>query len=300
MSDEKAPGIIRPPAIFYEHEFTNPTDQTIAAQKNITYLTERIEATPNGIMKYNKGMLYPEKGWPTPEAMWNCNIVKRKLMGLLNIFSYKYSVPMIIGFLINPWKWKWINNAIYWFNWESNWVLASSYYKEEILSPCPKELKKALYLFLFELKIQPEQAKSFAKIFSMLVETDNAYRYRIEDILTETTKEALLKSPRREIKRLLETYVSREHGGIEKKFKLIANLLSFALLIPKINRAFKKTIQEIDITALQLDEADRYHVHIRDGYDYLGLPFEERWKDWVEMHGGTPPKPVEYSLTPTN
>jgi len=298
MSEVK-PGVIRPPAIFYEESITNATDQTIAAQKNITYITERIEATPNGIMKYNKGMLFPEKGWPTPEAMWNCNIVKRKLMGTLYILTEKHGIFSIIGFLITPWPWKkkWLNNFLHWFNWECEWILRTIYYKEEIYSPCPKELKKALYLFLYNLGLDPVKAKMFAKIFSTLIETDNAYRYRIEDIFSETTKEALLKNPRKEINRLLNIYLSREKGGIEFKFKLIANIVSSALLLPKIRTAFKKTTQEIDITALSLDEADRYHVLIRDGYDFLGQSFEQRWQEWVKVHNGKPPEPVEYKLT---
>ncbi len=306
---ESQPGIIRPPAIFYEQAITNPADQTVAAQKNVTYLTERIEATPNGIMRYNKGMLFPEKGWPTPEAMWNCNIVKRVLMGALLGLLHQYNILPIIGFIFTPWKYKIksLNKAIIRFNHLCNWILSTVYYKEQVYGPCPKELKKSIYLFLYNLGIAPEEARTFGKIFATLIETDNAYRYRLEDIASETTKEALLENPRKEINRLLLIYLSREsynpdeqdsmrNFGPGHNFQIFAKILSYALIIPKIRRAFKKTVQEIDLSALQLDEADRYHVLMREQYLFLGRSIKDRYQEWMRIHNGNPPKPIEYSI----
>lgn len=310
------PGIIRPPDIFYDRPTTNPTAQTIKAQVNITFITTKIEPTKNGIMRYMKGgndveLKYPVKGWPTPENMWNCNIVKRILVSYILTIGLPSNSLAILGFLLTPWRWKLktLNRAIKEFNHVADWILSTSYYKEEIYGPFPKELKRTIYLFLYYIGIAPEEAKAFGRIVSHLFESDDAYRYPSEDTMSETTKEKLLTNSRKEINRLINIFVERNTGknaedlktddnrGVSTKFYLTGKIISFLLILPKFKRAFKKTVQEIDITALQLDKADRYHVLLNKAHNFLGKTFEERYQEWVDIHDGNPPTAIEYKLS---
>ena len=73
-----------------------------------------------------------------------------------------------------------------------------------------------------------------------------------------------------------EREVSRPH--MTEKFRTFYKLMYFGLLIPKVRRAFRKAVKEMDFSKLGLDEADRYHVRHNPTYNYSGLTYAERIK----------------------
>ena len=64
------------------------------------------------------------------------------------------------------------------------------------------------------------------------------------------------------------------------KFKSIGKLIGWALLIPKVKRAFSKATKECDSQNLQFDDIDHYHVRNAKGYNFFGMTLEERDKRW--------------------
>jgi hypothetical protein len=229
--------------------------------------------------------LYPEKGFPTPEALWACNLAKRFLIRQVKfLFEIKFSL------LFLPNKLKKIDDWLYGYNKLAKMILAPYYLKDIRYSAFCRELRTLIGEFLKGIGFLENTAESFARTFSTLIEYDTAYRYRIEDILSETTYDKLKITPRSEIKRLLGVFAQRENKPhLVQKFKWIGLGLSFALLIPKIKRAFNKALDQIDFTKLQLDEADRYHVLRLDGYEFMGRTIEDRIGEYVKRHNGNPP-----------
>jgi hypothetical protein len=161
--------------------------------------------------------------------------------------------------------------------------------KEKHMTPCSRELQFSIFTFLFEIGINEDIADRFSEIFSHILEYDNAYRYRFMDIMGETTKEDL-QSSHRAINGLIEVIKQRENNQCGDKYLRIAKLLNLALYIPKIKRAFLKTIEQTDITNLQPQQADLYWMCSKNSYPFMGKTDEERMsyaqsKDWKYPEG---------------
>jgi hypothetical protein len=106
-----------------------------------------------------------------------------------------------------------------------------------------------------------------------------------------TTKEALTKKPISELNRLLAIMKERDYEAVYNKTAMIAKLMMFLLLIPKIRKIFKEIVNNIDITKLQFDTADQYWILCKGGgYNYLGKPIEERLAIFSMLHGNNMPK----------
>lgn len=153
-------------------------------------------------------------------------------------------------------------------------------------------------VFLTEYGIDRDVAESFAEVFATLIEYDNAYRYRIEDLTSETYKEKLLRSPIKEVQRLVLIHKDREpsHGGMtQEKVAVLGKLLSYVLLIPSIRRAFKKALLASDFARFQLDDADRYHTLLWSDYNFTGKSIDERIEIYKEIHKDGLPRRITYT-----
>jgi hypothetical protein len=113
----------------------------------------------------------------------------------------------------------------------------------------------------------------------------------MEDLMRETSKE-LLRNPRKELKRLLEIYKSRERATMEFKAESIVKFLRLILLIPSVKKAWLKTLESIDIEKMKMLPDDRYFTLNYDGYEFEGRTIQDRQKEWLSMTGGIPPKRV--------
>lgn len=126
-------------------------------------------------------------------------------------------------------------------------------------------------------------------ILATIFENDDAYRFPLEDILSETTKEKLQDNPRQEIDRLLEifkqrsTYFSQDEQAMGNRIEKIAKLLKFLLLIPSVKKSFKFALENINFNWFQYDELDRYWALQRKDYMSFGEPFETRMEKMVNM-----------------
>jgi hypothetical protein len=147
--------------------------------------------------------------------------------------------------------------------------------KEKHMTPCSRELQFSIFTFLFEIGINEDIADRFSEIFSHILEYDNAYRYRFMDIMGETTKEDL-QSSHKAIRGLIEVIKQRENNQCGDKYLRIAKLLHLALYIPKIKRAFLRTLEQTDIENLQPQQADLYWMCSKNSYPFMGKTNEER------------------------
>lgn len=234
------------------------TTPAIYRENTSLFLMERAEYTPEGIRRYYRGAKYPQKGFPYPEAMTAANTAKRALMQMININPLNFLFPKkIIATYVRT----------------GDWVLHNYYRKDEMLSPAPRELKGFLTRFLHELHYDEVLGKIIATIF----EIDNMYRMRLEDIASETTKEALLARPFREVRRIMKIGASREETDSQRiRFNRFGTILSLTLLLPHVRKAFRRALEPCSFSNFQYDDADRYWVGTLGGYKFEGITWSER------------------------
>ncbi len=150
------------------------------------------------------------------------------------------------------------------------------------------EIGKGIRIFLEEIGFK-QIATPAAKIFMCVLEFDNAYRYRAQDLIGEYR---LKEPPRKEIKRLLELLNKRdlpEKGwSTYGKFKKLITPILWLLLIPKFKRAFKKAIEAVDLNKVRFDNNDRFHFAFWRGYDYEGKTWAERYEPYAEIYKNAP------------
>lgn len=201
------------------------------------------------------------------------NIVKAILIGVL---SFRFS---LISFLTI-------------FNRIGNKVMEQYLLKDEYMTAGGLELARIIYDFVFSLTSNETISGHFSKIVSHLIEYDNAYRLRVLDLGTETSKEKLLRNPRREMKRLVNLLSKREvllGDDVSNKVKRIVSIISWMLFIPKYRRAFKYAIYMADWEKMTFDNTDKYWACLRTDYDFFGMSYNDRIK-MINSFGYTIPK----------
>jgi hypothetical protein len=225
-------------------------------------------------------------------------------MSLIHTFALKELKWTFLGFVFTSWKKKIkiLETALYQYctfaDRTYNTVLfpdglrGTIYLKEQYYSLFSREVMFLVSEFLQELGISENVAKSTGKIIGTMFEYDDAYRYRVEDIMSETDNFTFRSQPRSELKRLGAIMANRDHE-VGHKFQTGIRLVRFALLSRKVRNAFRSAVFMSEFKNLQLDAADWYHVLHRTGYDYLGLTDEERNVKWLDIHGDDLPDIIE-------
>ncbi len=99
-------------------------------------------------------------------------------------------------------------------------------------------------------------------VIAHAIEYDSAYKLRIEDLMSETTKEALLNHPLRSIRRLMAINKRRDHMVAHKMMKWTLFVIFVGLLLPNV----RNKLRACDFSKLQLDECDRYWIDKRTDY----------------------------------
>lgn len=241
-----------------------------------------------GIFVHLVGHLYPTKGFQNPEAVAANNLVKRLFVGYAGSFATK-EVMMCLSLLVFfPWKRKLkvMEKMLHGFCALGALILGRYMWQDpkRYIFFC-QELRTLLFQFFRNLGISEGVAGESADVFATMIEWDDAYRYRLEDLFSETTSVDLQKNPRKEVQKLMLLARQRDPNPLtSSKFINIGRLLSTLLLHPKIKKAFTRAIRSIDFTKLQFDDADRYHVMPLGRYQFFGEKLETRFKRWENMH----------------
>ncbi len=282
--------IIAPDPKVFERQ-NNVIQDTMTNVGQSYYIFDHAEYPDDGgIYVYYKGMPFPRKAWPTPEAVYNNDLMKRTTMTILNIFTGKDLLLPFIAFAILPWKLKMktLTRAIFNYHRITEWMLMPYYLKPQYYSrPC-RTIRKLTHNFLLALGINENLSDIIAKGVATMIEYDDAYRYRIQDLMTTTTLTRLRESPSQEVKKLLATFKERElAGNVMENIKSFSFISSLVLLHPKVRKAWCQAFMSItfqDFEWLQLDEADQYHTLNRGDYNYLGRTLEHRTQIYTAHH----------------
>lgn len=230
----------------------------------------------NGIFLAVKGASFPLKCYPDAGVVFAVNLVKAYLMETLKLVGKWYLIPFLL--LINR------QRALESFVRLGMKAISPHLLKDYCLTDFSREFKKCIKLFLDKMgyKGDEDENERLSVILANIMDYDNLYRMRIQDVLSETNRERLLKRPILEINRLSRIMKEREAIDcttkviIHYKFKIFILVISLALLFPKVRRALKEVLLTIDFTKLQYDEIDIYWTTIRNDYNWLGMTEKER------------------------
>lgn len=242
-------------------------------EKTRIYFLEKIECIRGkGILVHRVGALYPEKGWPTPEALHELGKVKRLLRESIDLFKFP---SLTLGLLFYD-KNKLLNQFIILFDniYRTRSLNGAKSLSRKMEFLCPTAVSMFLFIsgFLKDCGYNKDIAEQFAFRIAQIPEMDDAYRYRIQDLASCYEPK---NAPRKEIKRLGEIYWEREHEySARPKIAKVIKLVELLLLVPKYNKAFKKNAHYI--TGMALDEGDKYWCSLRSEYDYDGKTYEEK------------------------
>lgn len=263
--------------------------QQILNQKIPLPITEKIDYTENGIFCYEKGFLHPSKTFTDTEKYQYINDSKRYTIELIRIFAVKEILLCLSLLILIPWKRKLkiLERFLTSYCLIVQPKMKQTYLEDKYYSKPTKALKALIENFFEKLGISVITARHLGNICRGLIEADPAYRYRMEDILSETDAERLKKKPVREVRRLVKLFAKRSGSHhTTDKFVSAGRLMAFALLHPKVKRAFREALDTVEWQDLCLDEADRYHVLRFDQYEYMGRTIEDRWAEFLKLHGG--------------
>jgi len=280
--------IPRPEASVFEGERPDVTDFLMTSPQPI-FGIEKMDYTDDGIFIYLIGrngerLKYPTKGFPFPEAIQANNIFKRLLIGQIR---YLATNPLgLIPFLFRRGRDSWLNEI----SSVAEITLGPYYLKDQYYMKTVKEIRNFAEVFMKELKIRNTIAEGFAKTIATMFEYDNAYLFRIQDLLNETTKELILKNPKKELKKLFEILKQRDtRSSMRTRFNSVLFLFSVALWIPRARKAFYKALSAVNFKNMQMDDNDRYQVLRWYSYDFFGKTYEERFKEFKDIHNGNVP-----------
>lgn len=278
--------IPKPDKDVYFHETGELTDHLVKGSPQVTFEIDRVEYPESGgIFVYLKGLKFPTKGFPTPEAVYSVNLVKRSMVGHVKFLAKNPLVALM--FLRRKVLRDFLNEFCSFAEIDINpWML-----KENRYSRGAREIRKFVRVFIEEIGITGFGDR-LGLIAGHVLEFDNAYMFRFLDVMSMAIRENLLKDPVAEIEKLFKIFAEREHGvAVSEKAKAFRYLVKFLFYIPKVRKAFVKAVQETELSNMQMDEADRYHVLRWDNhYDFLGRKFEDRIGEFMFIHKGVVPE----------
>ena len=286
----------------------NSALDSIKAEADEGYMMTELEIN-DGVYAHFQGMEYPERGLVKMEDIWATNIVKRLVVHTIKLLPLL--APTVIVFVFLPYflKRKILNRVLKAFNDVAMKVMRPSLLQFRHMTPMAQELQRGLQAGLIDLGIEENTSNEFAEIFSNIINFDNAYRYRIQDLANETTMFKLFSKPQRELWRLRKLHEPREridyklenvpdmkdtrlgyqtyiqsgdkysviNSPIIRKVRYFYGVAHIMLLHPRIKRAYRNALLVVDWSRILPDDMDRFWMCLRGGYNYFGKTKHERY-----------------------
>jgi len=245
-------------------------------------IIEKVEYPESGgIFVYFKGYTLPLRGITTPEALASVDIVKKVLLMWVKVMGSKplrYFVPFVLilpSFIFKKIAQNWIKE----FTALGHPLLKFYYRKPERNSEPVREIYRVGMKFAGEEFIYQE----LVRMICLILETDFQYRFRLQDILSELNKENLNKNPAKELTRLTEILMKRDHARGWREVGFFFKIL--LVLRPEVKRLVRQFSQEINLEKVKLSKEDLYFFVVNPMYDVGGRLWVERTKIFNQLHG---------------
>lgn len=298
MSNDPQINVPRPDPRLFKFQASPDTTNQILSQPTQVFLVKTIEYTKDkGILLHYQDLPFPQKGFPYPEVIWAMNVVKRFMLGYFRWAKYGMYFMWPFIFLPKKLKVKFINTILHSITFAADYAFERYYINPDFYCPAAKEIAEWTYKFLVNIGADHLESSQMAQVMAMIMEYDNAYRYRVQDMTDVTSTEALKENPAREIRKMVSAISTREPNYQNTdKFSAVGGILTALFLVPSLKKAFIDSVP--DISKIQLDEADRYHCLFRIDYNYEGRTFEDRFQELLKIHEGKVPVPYTVQANP--
>jgi len=256
------PYVIPPDEVF--QQAPQPLENTQGAYKipafeHLTF-TER-----EGMMSNYTNRPFPRKGLVYPEAVETNNIVKKVLVLIFrSIASPKYALDEFLRM--------------------SDYAFRNQYLQRRFYCNFSREIWDFTYHFTRKFGIKHDKAYRLGKMMAHIFQYEENYRFWVQDMFGQTTKQDLIDHPQRELTKMMEVFSRRMRAGVQFKFKAPIKILCFILKVPIIKRAWKFAWGQIDFSRLLLDEADRWWMLSSADYDLEDRNIEERFREHIDIY----------------
>lgn len=260
----------------------------------LPYKAEYIEGEGNFV--YYRGVgdrpapLFPSRTVAPWEAINATNGVKRVTINIFRLLSQKEMIFPLVSLIIMGKKWraKLLTKTCEQYNHIVDMLAGAFLLEDGYYCNFSKETRGFVHVLLEQLGVHHDIAWKTSEAVAIMFEYDNAYRFRLQDIMTEANFEELVKDFPKETKRLLVLEEERERiavNDVTDKFRSAIRVLTLAWKIPILKKAIRKGIESINQDKIVMDEADVYHSLLYGDYDVAGKNLEERFKIYENYHG---------------
>jgi hypothetical protein len=293
-------GIEFPPdRIFKQHRNRISVSAYTWGNGNASYIpthAEYIEGKGNFVYYEGKD-IPPSRAVAIPQMIAAADPVKRLLIQLLGLVASKSSrmIFLAVGLTLTVSKKlrkSFLDELAFRFVRIGSVSLNPFYLEDGYYSAPVKEIRKFITTFFVGLDMDAKLADELAETVGCLFEYDPAYRWRMQDMMTECNPEALHDNLPKELERLIALESTRENIGanpdVPEKFRKGAFLLKFLWKFPAFKKAIQKAVKGITMSEIRLDELDYYHTYLYGNYNVGGKTLEERMKILESIHGPDP------------
>lgn len=234
----------------------------------------RVEFPDNGgIHTYMEGYDEPYRGFPFAEFVDKIDTLKKIFRGALSSLYHSFKVRpkvQLALLIVTPWI---LNDIIDGALYSAHRVISRFLIKPLRYSEPVREIHRACSIQFYGESEQTREGRKIVKdILCMLLENDNAYRFRFQDVLVELNKDALSKrqNPSRELVRLLKLMQSREKlQEIKDTWKLIIIFLPVYLFFNRtVRKQVRAVLRELDLAKIKLSKEDEHFCKPRVDYQF--------------------------------
>lgn len=254
---------------------------------NEAFVEKIVYPEDGGILSYMQYYKYPYKGFPLGDVV-HLMATFKGFLPILSVFLKKL--------LKNPFSWITIKSAMgaaLPVFIELSHKQLEPYFPEDpkFYCKCVREVYKGFGAMGVPLTQTPKEFKEVRRnpagdpilreldtliklrnIICFILEFDNAYRHRFQDIMAEIDKNNFEKDYSKELGRLFDLLIDREKKPhMKKKWSDMKKVIIFYLKVAgKEREMIKKIINSLNIEEIKLQEDDWYFVNARTDYNFGG------------------------------
>ena len=245
------------------------------APKDIEMLQAVEFPDAGGVLTYMAGKPYPYKGFPFFDFVDKVDLIKKISRSILSGLYHQFKAKRFLLITLLPafWALKPIVRTYFYVIYR---LVDRVKIKRDRYCDAIREIYRAF---------SPENNDEFHLIFRdmlcMVLEMDNAYRYRFQDIIVNLDKDALQKNPRKELLRLIRILSDRERTeDIKDTWVLVRLAVSVYLFV---DRDFKKilvsSLLNIDLDKVKLSIEDKLFASGRKDYIFAFMLYDNLGND---------------------
>lgn len=250
----------------------NPDANVPAANADDTNPLKKVEFPPEGgVLTYMENHDHPYRGYPHFEFVDKVDQIKKVNRAVLSGLYHQLKS-------VSKWKFLTLLPAL-WLTRHMVRVWVATFHrmvdrfliKTDKYSLAIRELHRAFSQPKEdELTTEASLREKIRDVVCMILEFDNAYRFRFQDIIENLDKKALEKNTSQELTRLLNIMVTREKTQeIKDTWTLVKNVVRFYMAFDKkLTEMVKNVLLQLDVEKVKLTIEDKEFCLPRKDYTF--------------------------------